>query len=267
MDHPSAQTLTRVLTCITVDDEPLATAVIQRYCAQLPFLQLVGSFHDALSALAFLQTNPVDVVFLDIEMPGLTGIQLAQILPPGRGTRVVLTTAYDQYAVQGYELGVADYLMKPISFQRFVQAANRLYQATTPEPATPGAAPVSAPEYAPAASAPSVAPDAMFVKNEHRLQRVAFDDILYIEGMKDYLMIYTSEHGRNGKILTLQSFRRVEEVLPPQRFARIHKSYIVALNRIEHVERSKVQVAGRLLPVGDAYRESFMALIRAYNQL
>ncbi|GAB2956448.1 LytTR family DNA-binding domain-containing protein [Hymenobacter coalescens] len=258
--EPAPALPNRILTCVAVDDEPLATAVMQRYCAQLPFLQLVGTFHDAMSALAFLQANPVDVVFLDIEMPGLTGMQLAQLLPPGRGPRIVLTTAYDQYAVQGYELGVADYLLKPIGFQRFVQAANRLYHSFGPEPA----APVSAPALEAGPAAPAVAADAMFVKNEHRLQRVAFDDILYIEGMKDYLMIYTAE---SGKILTLQSFRRVEEVLPPQRFARIHKSFLVALNRIEHVERSKVQLAGRLLPVGDAYRDGFMALIRAYNQL
>ncbi|RAK62262.1 LytR/AlgR family response regulator transcription factor [Hymenobacter edaphi] len=264
METPSAALPTRVLTCVAVDDEPLATAVMQRYCAQLPFLQLVATFHDAMSALAYLQTHAVDVVFLDIEMPGLTGIQLAQILPPGR-SRVVLTTAYDQYAVQGYELGVADYLVKPIGFQRFVQAANRLYHSFVPAEAAP-AEPAGAEAVAVAHPEPHapVAADAMFVKNEHRLQRVAFDDILYIEGMKDYLMIYTAE---SGKILTLQSFRRVEEVLPPQRFARIHKSFLVALNRIEHVERGKVQIAGRLLPVGDAYRESFMALIRAYNQL
>ncbi|OON66830.1 LytR/AlgR family response regulator transcription factor [Hymenobacter sp. CRA2] len=254
---------TRILTCVAVDDEPLATAVMQRYCAQLPFLQLVATFHDAMSALSFLQATPVDVVFLDIEMPGLTGMQLAQILPPGR-TRVVLTTAYDQYAVQGYELGVADYLLKPIGFQRFVQAANRLYHSFQTETAAP-APPAPGPSAAAATdAAPPVAADAMFVKNEHRLQRVAFDDILYIEGMKDYLMIYTAE---SGKILTLQSFRRVEEVLPPQRFVRIHKSFLVALNRIEHVERGRVQIAGRLLPVGDAYRDAFMALIRAYNQL
>ncbi|WP_400194162.1 LytR/AlgR family response regulator transcription factor [Hymenobacter sp. B81] len=255
----------RILTCVAVDDEPLATAVIQRYCAQLPFLNLVGTFHEALSALAFLQTTPVDVLFLDIEMPGLTGMQLARILPPGTGPRIILTTAYDQYAVQGYELGVADYLLKPIAFQRFVQAVNRLYQsfgAPVGLPAAPAAPPPAAePAPPPAAGA---AADAMFVKNEHRLQRVAFADILYIEGMKDYLMIYTAD---GSKILTLQSFRRVEEVLPPERFARIHKSFIVALGRIEHVERGKVQVAGRLLPVGDAYRDAFMGLIRTHNLL
>ncbi|GAA4371545.1 LytTR family DNA-binding domain-containing protein [Hymenobacter koreensis] len=253
----------RVLSCVIVDDEPLATAVLQRYCAQLPFLQLVATFHDALSALAFLQSTAVDLVLLDIEMPGLTGMQLAQVLPTDRKPRIILTTAYNQYAVQGYELGVADYLVKPIAFQRFVQAVTRVHQSSTAAPLVPAAPAAVAAE--PAQSTPvQTMADAMFVKNEHRLQRVAFDDILYIEGMKEYLMIYTAD---GGKILTLQSFRRVEEVLPPQRFARIHKSFVVALPRIEHVERGKVQVAGRLLPVGDAYRDAFMALIRAYNQL
>jgi DNA-binding LytR/AlgR family response regulator len=249
----------RVLTCVIVDDEPLATAVLARYCGQLPFLRLVGTFHEALAALAFLQTTPVDLVLLDIEMPGLTGMQLAQILPTSHGPRIILTTAYDQYAVQGYELGVADYLLKPIAFQRFVQAVTRVHQSL-------GAAlpvPVAAAASEPPAGLPA-APEAMFVKNEHRLQRVAFDDILYVEGMKEYLMIYTSD---GGKILTLQSFKRVEEVLPPQRFARIHKSFLVALSRIEHVERARVQVAGRALPVGDAYRDAFMELIRTHNLL
>ena len=118
-------------------------------------------------------------------------------------------------------------------------------------------------EAAAAPAAPVAPADAMFVKNEHRLQRVAFDDILYVEGMKEYLMLHTTV----GNILTLQSFRRVEEVLPPERFARIHKSFLVALSRIEHVERGKVQVAGRLLPVGDTYRDAFAALIRAHPQL
>ncbi|HEX8426696.1 LytR/AlgR family response regulator transcription factor [Hymenobacter sp.] len=251
----------RPLTCVIIDDEPLATAVLQRYCAQLPFLQLVKTLHDAVSALTFLQATPVDLLFLDIEMPGLTGMQLAQILPANRGPRIILTTAYDQYAVQGYELGVADYLLKPTAFQRFIQAVTRVHQSFAAAPPALSLTPVPAPAEPPA---PTTSSAAMFVKNEHRLQRVAFDDLLYIKGMKEYLLLYTAD---GGKILTLQSFRRVEEVLPPQRFARIHKSYIVSLNRIEHLERTKVQVAGRLLPVGDAYREPFMALIRAYNQL
>ncbi|RSK47498.1 LytR/AlgR family response regulator transcription factor [Hymenobacter rigui] len=239
------------LTCLIVDDEPLATAMLQRYCAQMPGLQLAGVFHDALAALAFLQTTLVDLVFLDIEMPGLTGLQLARVLPPG--PRLILTTAYDQYALQSYELGVIDYLLKPIGFPRFVQAVTRAQSMLAPAPAASAAA-----------QAGERAAEAMFVKNEQRLQRVAFDDILYIEGMKEYLMLYTAD---GGKILTLQSFKRVEEVLPAQRFVRIHKSFLVALDRVEHLERNKVQIGGRLLPIGETYRDALMQQIRACNLL
>ncbi|MDU0369445.1 response regulator transcription factor [Hymenobacter endophyticus] len=246
------------MTCVILDDEPLALDLLADYCAQVPGLELKAQFDDALQGLAYLQDNPVDVVFLDIHMPRLTGVQLAQLLPQP-GPRIVFTTAYDQYAVRSYELNAADYLLKPIAFERFVQTVQKVRQQLQPAaPITP--APAATPAHS---EATPTAPDAMFVKNDHRLQRVAFDDILYIEGMKEYLMIYTA----TGKVLTLQSFRRVEEVLPPERFARIHKSFLVALSRIEHVERGKVQVAGRLLPIGDTYRDSFNALIKAYNLL
>ncbi|MBF9238470.1 response regulator transcription factor [Hymenobacter sp. BT683] len=249
------------MTCAILDDEPLALDLLADYCAQIPFLELRGQFHDALVGLAFLQDHPVDVVFIDIHMPRLTGLQLVQLLP-SPGPRIVFTTAYDQYAVQSYTLNATDYLLKPIAFERFLQAVTKVRQALPHAATAVATAPAAAPvEVVVAAAAPT---DAMFVKNEHRLQRVAFDDILYIEGMKEYLLLHTASA---GKILTLQSFRRVEEVLPPERFARIHKSFLVALSRIEHVERGKVQVAGRLLPVGDTYRESFGELIRAHNQL
>jgi DNA-binding LytR/AlgR family response regulator len=244
------------MTCVILDDEPLALDLLADYCAQVPGLELLGQFDEALVGLAFLQDNPVDVVFLDIHMPRLTGLQLAQLLPQP-GPRIIFTTAYDQYAVRSYELNATDYLLKPVAFERFVQAVQKVRQQLAPA-ATPAVPAPSA-----QAEVYSTAPDAMFVKNEHRLQRVAFDDILYIEGMKEYLMIYTT----TGKVLTLQSFRRVEEVLPPERFARIHKSFLVSMSRIEHVERGKVQVAGRLLPIGDTYRESFAALIRTWQQL
>ncbi|SNC75731.1 two component transcriptional regulator, LytTR family [Hymenobacter gelipurpurascens] len=249
------------MTCAILDDEPLALDLLADYCAQVPGLELKGQFDDALAGLAFLQDNPVDLVFLDIHMPRLTGLQLAQLLPQP-GPRIIFTTAYDQYAVRSYDLNASDYLLKPIAFERFLQAVQKVrQQLAAPVSAAPSGlapAPAAAPEQPQPASS-----DAMFVKNEHRLQRVAFNDILYIEGMKEYLMIYTT----TGKVLTLQSFRRVEEVLPPDRFARIHKSFLVALSRIEHLERGKVQVAGRLLPIGDTYRESFAGLIKAYNQL
>ncbi|GAA4014521.1 LytTR family DNA-binding domain-containing protein [Hymenobacter fastidiosus] len=249
-----------MLTCVILDDEPLALDLLADYCAQVPGLELKGQFDDALAGLAFLQDHPVDIVFLDIHMPRLTGLQLAQLLP-APGPRIIFTTAYDQYAVRSYELNAADYLLKPIAFPRFVQAVQKVRQQLSSTGVLPGG-PGPAGPTGPVESLP-VAPDAMFVKNEHRLQRVAFADILYIEGMKEYLLIYTT----TGKILTLQSFRRLEEVLPPERFARIHKSFVVALRCIEHVERGKVQVVGRLLPIGDTYREAFVNLIKPYQQL
>ena len=253
------------LTCAILDDEPLALDLLADYCAQVPFLELKGRFHDALAGLAFLQDNPVDVVLLDISMPRLTGLQLVQLLP-APAPRIIFTTAFDQYAVQSYTLNAADYLLKPIAFDRFLQAVNKVRPVAGAAAAMGSNTASTLPAAVEAAAAPAapVAPaDAMFVKNEHRLQRVAFDDILYVEGMKEYLMLHTTA----GNILTLQSFRRVEEVLPPERFARIHKSFLVALSRIEHVERGKVQVAGRLLPVGDTYRDAFAELIRTHQQL
>ena len=253
------------LTCAILDDEPLALDLLADYCAQMPFLELKGRFHDALAGLAFLQDNPVDVVLLDISMPRLTGLQLVQLLPVP-APRIIFTTAFDQYAVQSYTLNAADYLLKPIAFDRFLQAVNKVRPVAGAAAAMGSNTASTLPAAVEAAAAPAapVAPaDAMFVKNEHRLQRVAFDDILYVEGMKEYLMLHTTA----GNILTLQSFRRVEEVLPPERFARIHKSFLVALSRIEHVERGKVQVAGRLLPVGDTYRDAFAELIRTHQQL
>lgn len=253
------------LTCAILDDEPLALDLLADYCAQVPFLELKGRFHDALAGLAFLQDHPIDVVFLDINMPRLTGLQLVQLLP-APVPRIIFTTAFDQFAVQSYTLNAADYLLKPIAFDRFLQAVHKVRPAAGPATAalsSPASAPLTIAETSAAAAAPAAPADAMFVKNEHRLQRVAFDDILYVEGMKEYLMLHTTA----GNILTLQSFRRVEEVLPAERFARIHKSFLVALSRIEHVERGKVQVAGRLLPVGDTYRDAFAELIRAHQQL
>ena len=253
------------LTCAILDDEPLALDLLADYCAQVPFLELKGRFHDALAGLAFLQDNPVDVVLLDISMPRLTGLQLVQLLP-APAPRIIFTTAFDQYAVQSYTLNAADYLLKPIAFDRFLQAVNKVRPVAGAAAAMGSNTASTLPAAVEAAAAPAapVAPaDAMFVKNEHRLQRVAFDDILYVEGMKEYLMLHTTA----GNILTLQPFRRVEEVLPPERFARIHKSFLVALSRIEHVERGKVQVAGRLLPVGDTYRDAFAELIRTHQQL
>ncbi|NML66681.1 response regulator transcription factor [Hymenobacter sp. RP-2-7] len=246
------------LTCVLLDDEPLALDLLADFCAQIPFLTVRGQFHEALAGLAFLQDNPVDVVFLDIHMPRLSGVQLAQLLP-APAPLLVFTTAFDQYAVQSYTLQAADYLLKPIAFDRFLQAALKVRQLAAARLALLPAAP-RLPASTPA---PPAAAEAMFVKHGARLQRVAFADLRYIEGRKEYLLLHTG----SDKLLTLQSFQRVLEALPAGQFVRIHKSFVVALRYIEHVERGKVQVAGQLLPIGDSYREAFLACLHSYQQL
>ncbi|MET4105464.1 LytTR family DNA-binding domain-containing protein [Hymenobacter sp. UYP22] len=243
----------RPMSCVMVDDEPLALKVLAEYCAQVPFLELRGQFQEALAAVAFLQDNPVDVVFLDIQMPRLTGLQLAQLLPVPRPL-IIFTTAHPDYAVQSYELPALDYLLKPISFERFVQAAHRARAALQPITVATGATePLESAEPG----------EALFVKQDSRLRRVPIDELYYAEGQKEYLMYYTA----TGKILTLQSFRKLEELLPAGRFARIHKSYLINLRHLEFVERHRVQVHGAQLPIGETYREAFLELLRYHGKL
>ncbi|UOR05291.1 LytTR family DNA-binding domain-containing protein [Hymenobacter aerilatus] len=240
----------RRLSCVLIDDEPLALDVLAGYCAQLPFLTVQAQFHEATAALAYLRTQPVDVVFLDIQMPGLNGLHLAQLLP-APAPRIIFTTAYDQYAVRSYELNATDYLLKPVAFERFVQAVSKVYSGPgRSEPALP-TLPIEPP------------PEAILVRHEGQLRRVAFSEIQYIEGRKEYLLLHTTQ----GRLLTLQSFRRAEEVLPPTRFVRIHRSYLIALAHIEYLERGRVRVAGQFLPIGDTYREAFLERLRGYEQL
>ena len=239
-----------MLSCVLIDDEPLALDVLAGYCAQVPFLAVRGQFHDAVAALAFLRTQPIDVIFLDIQMPGLNGLHLAQLLP-APAPRIIFTTAYDQYAVRSYELNATDYLLKPVAFERFVQAVGKLYgHPTQPAPVQP-------------LPAPEPPPQAILVRHGSQLRRVEFSEIQYIEGRKEYLLLHTTQ----GRLLTLQSFRRAEEVLPPARFVRIHRSYLISLQHVEHLERGRVQVAGQLLPIGDTYREAFLERLRGYQQL
>ncbi|MBX0291286.1 LytTR family DNA-binding domain-containing protein [Hymenobacter sp. HSC-4F20] len=239
----------RPLTCVIVDDEPLALNVLAEYCAHVPFLELKGRFQEALAAVAFLQDAPVDVVFLDIHMPRLNGLQLAQLLPQP-APRIIFTTAHAQYAAESYELPALDYLLKPVRFERFVQAAHRAHAALRP--------PTSPTPSEPAEQADEV----LFIRQDSRLHRVPVADLYYAEGQKEYLMLYTAA----GRMLTLQSFRGLEELLPPGRFARIHKSYFINLRHLEFVERNRVQVHGALLPIGETYRETFLEQLRFHGR-
>ncbi len=230
------------LSCLVVDDEPLARALLEQYIARTPALMLDGSLGSPVQALQRLQTAPPpDVLFLDVQMPELTGTSLLRILK--KKPLVVLTTAYSDYAIEGYELDVTDYLLKPITFERFLVCADKLRQqagGTSPEPSP-----------APAPAAPDSANDYLFVKDGTKSVRVNLTDIQYIEGLKDYVRIHTPQR----KITTLQSLRKLVEVLPSERFLRTHHSYIVGLDWIEEISRDEVKIGAAAIPISDTYRK------------
>lgn len=236
------------INCIAIDDEPPALAQMEDYIKRIPFLNLLTTFDNAFDSLEYLKENEPDLIFLDIEMEGFTGIQLLNVLK--KRPKVVLTTAYDQYALKAFDLEVADYLLKPISFERFVQSVEKVYtQIHKPSVSSDSSQTL-------VISEPSK-PSYMFVKTEYRMQRINFADILYIEGLKEYLVI----HLPKSKILTLQNFKRMEEMLPESNFTRVHKSYIVALDKIESIERNRIKIGDKLIPIGESFSKNFYAML------
>lgn len=229
--------------CVIVEDEPLARKLLVQYVEKSPDLELMAALGHPLEALSYLKDHQPDLLFLDIQMPEITGIGLLKIMP--RRPLVVLTTAYSEYAVEGYELDVADYLLKPITFERFLRSVERI-KARLEGPLNP--APSSG-LTAPAAP-PTEHPEWLFVRDGTNSVRIRFSDIQHIEGMKDYVRIHTPDR----KITTLQSLKHLIEILPDEDFLRIHHSYIVGTNWIEEVQREDVLVGGVLLPVSDTYR-------------
>ena len=240
-----------MIRCLVVDDEPLALDILVDYIDKVPFLELIKATTSAFEALAIVQEGGVDLVFLDVQMPELTGIQFLKIL--NGKCKVILTTAYSQYALDGYELDICDYLLKPIAFDRFYKAVSKVQNLFQP-PATIVAQPV-------AEKVVSQSPDFIFVKTEHRIQKIYINDILYIEGLKDYISIFTPSE----RVITLQHMKKMEEVLPCGRFARVHKSYIVSIDKIESIERSRIQIGDKTIPIGDTYRDAFFKQIEDKN--
>jgi DNA-binding LytR/AlgR family response regulator len=203
----------------------------------------------AIEGLSLVQSGVIDLVFLDVQMPELTGIQFLKII--NGKCDVILTTAYSQYALDGYDLDVVDYLLKPIAFDRFYKAAQKVLQ-------TKGNNHSSIPEFQ---STQQNNNDFIFVKTEHKIQKIYLDNILYIEGLKDYISIYTG----TGRIITLQNMKKMEESLPPKSFIRVHKSYIISLGKIESIERSRIQIGDKIIPIGDTYRDYFFKQIEDKN--
>ena len=226
--------------CIIVDDEPLAVALLADYASKTPGFQTVLRTTHVLEALQAVQEDKADLLFLDIHMPELTGIQFMKIIR--KKCKVILTTAYTQYALEGYEHDVVDYLLKPVTLDRFIiaveKAKDRIWPST---PLIDTSAEVSTP----------ARQDHIFIKTEYRIRRVDLADISYIEALRDYNAI----HMGAGKILSLESMRHMEEVLPEHRFIRIHKSYIVNRHKIDYLERGRVVIGKERLPVGDTYKE------------
>ena len=235
--------------CIAVDDEPPALMQMKNYITRVPFLNLVGTFDNALDTIQFLNSHKIDVIFLDIEMEGLTGIQLLNVLK--HRPKIIFTTAYDQYAIKAFDLDVTDYLLKPISFERFLQSVEKI---TAPQiPSNSDDKPKNE----------NSERNYIFVKTEYRMQRVDFKDILYIEGLKEYLLIYTPQ----GKIITLQSFIKMEEMLSSDNFVRVHKSYIVALDKIENIEHNRIKIKEKLIPIGESYSKTFYSILSSRKLL
>ena len=224
------------LNCIIVEDEPLALEKTSAYVQKLPFLHLLASFDTATEALIFLKTSAVDLIFLDINLGELSGIQLLETA--SISSSVIITTAYPEYALKGYELNVADYLLKPYTFERFLQAVEKVQNKRPRKEA-------------------AADKKFIFIKTEYRLEKVLFSELLYIEGMRDYRSLHTT----GKRIMTLQTFRELEEEIPPSILCRVHKSYMVALDKIDSVERDRIRIHDKLIPISETYKQQFFSLI------
>lgn len=225
-------------TCVIIEDEPLALEKTKGFVEKVPFLQLSATFDNALTGLTYLKDNKVDVLFLDINMDELSGIELLESTKIN--SQVIITTAYPEYALKGYELKITDYLLKPFTFNRFLQAANKAQENLSHRTTEP-------------------APEFIFVKTENRLEKIMLNEIMYIEGMRDYRRIHTL----TKKIMTLQNFSEFEKLIPPSLICRVHKSYMMALNKIVSIERGRIKIADQLIPISDTYKDVFYQLIQS----
>lgn len=240
--------------CLIVEDEPLARNLLAEYVRKVPFLQLIDACSSPLTAIEVLRNNPVDLLFLDIQMPEITGITLLKILH--KKPLVILTTAYSDYALESYELDVVDYLLKPITLERFLRAVDKANQrmAGMQQPAVQEKT-----HDKPAVDPPQ---SFIFVKDGTKLVKLRWQDILYVEGLKDYVAIYT----RQQKIVSLQRIKTLETQLPANQFIRIHHSYIIAVDAIDSIQKDKVQIGKVFIPISDSYRKPFKEFIER-NQI
>ena len=229
--------------CVVVDDEPLALGLMASYVKKTPFLELVGSYSSAVQAMQEMHDNPVDLIFLDIQMPELNGLDYSRMISPQ--TRVVFTTAFNQYALDGYKVNALDYLLKPISYPDFLLAANKaqewfrlVEQSQQSEKKENQDEKLS-----------------IFVKSDYKLIRIELKNILYVEGLKDNVKIY--EENASRPVISLMSMKAMEEMLPADRFMRVHRSYIVQKEKIRIIEHNRIVFGNTYIPIGDSYKQAF----------
>lgn len=232
-----------ILNCALIDDEPLALDLLESYVKKTPFLNLVGRFSSAVAAIKEIQENKVDLLFLDIQMPELSGLEFSKII--SSDTRIVFTTAFSQYALDSYRVNALDYLLKPISYKDFLVAANKAlqwFELTTQQHGSESDSQEQDKEGL----------DAIYVKSDYKLIQIELDSILYIEGLKDYIKIYTETNPR--PILSLISMKAMEERLPSSRFIRVHRSYIVQKSKIKVIDRGRIVFGKNYIPISDSYK-------------
>lgn len=235
--------------CAIVDDEPLAVDLLASYVEKTPFLELCGKYNNATDALHGIGEQPVDLLFLDIQMPELNGLELSKMIP--ESTRIVFTTAFNQYAIDGFRVNALDYLLKPISYADFMEACNKALQwfQLTQQSDQPAVAKVEE------------KPTSIFVKSEYKLLQINLDDIRYIEGLKDYVKIYTEQSPH--PILSLMNMKAIEQMLPTSRFIRVHRSFIVQKSKIREIERNRIVFGNVYIPIGDSYKQAFQNFINS----
>jgi DNA-binding LytR/AlgR family response regulator len=226
------------INCIIIEDEPLAMLRIKQYAQNVPFLKVLGAFDNALEAIVFLQNEQADLIFLDIQMDGLSGIQFLETLK--QRPEVIITTAFDNYAVKGFELEVADYLLKPFPFERFLQAVIRVQNKLKVD-------------------RPAIQQPTIFVRSGHQHINIFLEEILFIEGVRDYRKINCKG---DKKIMTLETFTALESKLPGNQFCRVHKSFLISVNKIESIEKDRIKILNTLIPISEMYRADFYKLIK-----
>ena len=237
------------INCVIIDDEPLAAELLLSYAKRISYLNVKGTFNSAIAAMRELREHPVDLIFLDIQMPELSGLEFARILPPQ--TRIVFTTAFNQYAIDGYKVNAMDYLLKPISYDDFLQACNKALEYITSQQIH--------------TTNKEKADRFIFVKSEYKLVRINLDDVLYIEGVKDYVKIYFDNGDK--PVMSLMNMKRIEESLPSPEFMRTHRSYIVNMMKVKVIDRLRIVFDKVYIPISDSYKDEVMSFLDSHTLL